>query len=64
MWDQVFNLNITKLREYFFSPVSVFDARSKLSDFIQNIFVCVSNMNEGLTGLERHEGSFLGELSL
>ncbi len=43
----------------------------KLSDFIKNILICVPTMNEGLTGLERHEGeqlmtvfSFLGELSL
>ncbi len=43
----------------------------KLSNFIKNIFICVPKMNEGLTGLERHEGellmtefSFLGELSL
>ncbi len=28
----------------------------KLSDFIQNILICVPKMNEGLTGLERHEG--------
>ncbi len=28
----------------------------KLSDFIKNIFICVPKMNEGLTGLERHEG--------
>ncbi len=38
----------------------------KLSDFIKNILICVLKMNEGLTGLERHEGesfSFWGELS-
>ncbi len=28
----------------------------KLSDFIKNILICVPKMNEGLTGLERHEG--------
>ncbi len=28
----------------------------KLSDFIKNILICVSKMNEGLVGLERHEG--------
>jgi len=27
-----------------------------LSDFIKNILICVLMMNEGLTGLERHEG--------
>ncbi len=34
----------------------------KLSDFIKNILICVPKMNEGLTGLERHEGeSFMTE---
>ncbi len=28
----------------------------KLSDFIINILICVQKMNEGFTGLERHEG--------
>ncbi len=27
-----------------------------LSVFIKNILICVPKMNEGLTGLERHEG--------
>ncbi len=43
----------------------------KALDFIKNILICVPKMNEGLTGLEWHEGeqlmtelSFLGELSL
>ncbi len=43
----------------------------KLSDFIKNILICVLKMNEGLTGLELHEGEllmkyflFLVELSL
>ncbi len=27
----------------------------ELSDFIKNILICVPNMNEGLSGLERHE---------
>jgi len=26
------------------------------SDFIKNILICVLKMNEGLTGVERHEG--------
>jgi len=25
------------------------------SDFIKNILICVPKMNEGLTGVERHE---------
>jgi len=25
-------------------------------DFIKNILICVPKMNEGLTGVERHEG--------
>ncbi len=28
----------------------------ELSEFITNILICVPKMNEGLTGLERHEG--------
>ncbi len=28
----------------------------ELSEFIINILICVQKMNEGLTGLERHEG--------
>ncbi len=41
------------------------------SNFIKNIFISVPKMNEGLTGLEQHEGeklmaefSFWGELTL
>jgi len=26
------------------------------SDFIKNILICVPKMNEGFTGVERHEG--------
>ncbi len=43
----------------------------ELSEFIKNILICVLKINEGLTGLERHEGEelmtefkFLVELSL
>lgn len=42
----------------------------ELSDFIKNILICVTKMNKGPTGLDRHEGeqstelSFLGELTL
>ncbi len=28
----------------------------ELSEFIKNILICVPKMNEGLTGLEQHEG--------
>ncbi len=28
----------------------------ELLECIKNIFICVPKMNEGLTGLERHEG--------
>ncbi len=28
----------------------------ELSDLIKNILICVLKMEEGLTGLERHEG--------
>ncbi len=30
----------------------------KLSDFIKIILICVLKMNEGLMGLERHEGEY------
>ncbi len=36
--------------------ISVALLSMELSDFIKNIFICVPKMNEGLTGLERHEG--------
>ncbi len=38
------------------SCVAVYDRVRKLSDFIKNILICVPKMNEGLTGLARHEG--------
>jgi len=28
----------------------------KYADFIKNILICVPKMNEGLKGLEQHEG--------
>ncbi len=33
-----------------------FQVVRKLSDFVKNILICVSKMNEGLMGLERYEG--------
>ncbi len=39
----------------------------KLLDFIKNILMCILKMNEGVTGLERHEceySHFLGKLTL
>ncbi len=51
--------------------LAVYGKIRELSECIKNILICVLKMNEGLTGLERHEGellmtefSFLGELSL
>ena len=38
------------------SYVAVYRGVRKLSDFIENILICVPKMNEGLTSLERHEG--------
>ncbi len=50
--------------------LAVYGRVRELSEF-KNILICVQKMNEGLTGLKRHEGeylmtefSFLGELSL
>ncbi len=36
--------------------LAVYGRVRELSDSIKNILICVSKMNEGLTGLERHEG--------
>ncbi len=36
--------------------LSVYGRVRELSDSIKNILICVLKMNEGLTGLERHEG--------
>ncbi len=36
--------------------IAVYGRARELSDFIKNIFICVPKMNEGFTGLERHEG--------
>ncbi len=49
--------------------LAVYEKVRELLDFIKNILICFQKMNEGLTGLEWHEGeydrlSFLGELSL
>ncbi len=39
--------------------ISVVLLSIELSDFIKNILICVPKMNEGLTGLERHEGDII-----
>ncbi len=48
--------------------LAVYGRDRELSEFFKNILICVPQMNEGLTCLERHEGellmTFLGELSL
>ncbi len=36
--------------------LAVFERGRELLEFIKNILICVPNINEGLTGLERHEG--------
>jgi len=36
--------------------IAVYRKVRKLTDFIKNMLVCVLKMNEGLTGVERHEG--------
>ncbi len=36
--------------------LAVYGRVRELSDFIKNILICVLKMNEGLTGLEQHEG--------
>ena len=39
-----------------FSPLEAYGGVRQLSDLIKNILICVLKMNEGLTGLEQHEG--------
>ncbi len=36
--------------------LAVYGRVRELSEIIKNILICVPKMNEGLTGLERHEG--------
>ncbi len=36
--------------------LAVFERGRELLEFIKNILICVPKINEGLTGLERHEG--------
>ncbi len=36
--------------------LAVYGSVRELSEFIKNILICVPKMNEGLTGLEWHEG--------
>ncbi len=36
------------------STLAVYGRVRELSDFINNILICVPKMNEGLVGLERH----------
>ncbi len=38
------------------SCIDVYGRIRELLDFMKNILICVPKMNEGLTGLERHEG--------
>ncbi len=38
------------------STLAVYGSVKVLTDLIKNILICVPKMNEGLTGLERHEG--------
>ncbi len=41
------------------STLAVYGRVRELSEFITNIFICVLKMNEGLTGLKLHEGTFI-----
>ncbi len=38
------------------NSIAVYGRVRELSECIKNILICVLKMNEGLTGLERHEG--------
>ena len=39
-----------------FGHIAAYGGVTHSSDFIKNILICVPKMNEGLTGLEQHEG--------
>jgi len=39
-----------------FIPLGAYEAVIHLSNLIENIFICVLKMNEGLTGLVQHGG--------
>ncbi len=39
--------------------IAVYRRVRELSECIKNILICVPKMNEGLKGLERHEGEYL-----
>ncbi len=41
------------------SILTVYGRIRELLEFIKNILICVLKMNEGLTGLERHEGDII-----
>ncbi len=38
------------------NSIAVYGRVRQLSECIKNILICVPKMNEGLTGLEQHEG--------
>ena len=38
------------------TSIEVYGGVIQLSDLIKNILICVPKLNEGLTGLEQHEG--------
>ncbi len=48
-WDLNISVTLLSMQTYYI-------AARKLLDFIDNILICVPKMNEGLAGLERHEG--------
>ncbi len=46
------------------NSLAVYGRVREVSDLIKNILICVPKTNEGLTGLERHEGEkLMSELS-
>ncbi len=54
--DYFYNLLATFLSFDRVRILDVFGRVRKLSEFIKNILIYVRKMNEGLTGLEQHEG--------
>ncbi len=54
--DYFTNLLATFLDVDHVNYIAVYARDRELSEFINNILICVPKMNRGITGLERHGG--------
>ncbi len=51
-----FNMSLLRFWTLIVVIIAVYGRVRELSEFIKNILICVLKMNEGLMGLERHDG--------